>query len=242
MRLQILSDLHLEFHPDHGVEFIKAHLKPEDVDVLIIAGDLAVSNLLVSSLNLISEKYKNSVVLYIPGNHEFYNSSFSGMRFAFSQCRHLKNVKILDNEMIRISGIDFIGSTLWFKKQPDYWMYTRHLNDFRFIGAFEEHVFEENKEAVKFLKWHVHPKSLVITHHLPTPQSTPEVFRNSPLNMFFASNMEKFILKRQPKLWVHGHTHYSMNYLLGKTHIICNPLGYMPEANREFIPNMMVDL
>ncbi len=39
--------------------------------------------------------------------------------------------------------------------------------------------------------------------------------------------MDELILKRQPALWVHGHTHDSADYHLGSTHVVCNPFGYL---------------
>ena len=30
----------------------------------------------------------------------------------------------------------------------------------------------------------------------------------------------------QPKLWIHGHSHDRCDYLLRKTRVVANPLGY----------------
>jgi Icc-related predicted phosphoesterase len=139
-------------------------------------------------------------------------------------------------------GIDFIGTTLWFKQMPDYQRYAPLLNDFRVIQGFVPKVFEENKDAIDFLNWHVNDNSIVITHHSPTFHSTPMRFKEEPVNMFFTCDMEILIKERKPKLWIHGHTHHSFNYMLHNTHIICNPLGYVGhEVNQEFISNMMID-
>jgi Icc-related predicted phosphoesterase len=117
------------------------------------------------------------------------------------------------------------------------------LNDFNLIKDFEDKVFKENRKSLKFLDWHVNRDSIVITYHVPTSKSTPTRYVGDPINMFFLCNMEKFIKERKPKLWVHGHTHDSFNYMLEKTHIVCNPLGYVgQQVNAEFISNMMVDL
>jgi len=42
MKLQIMSDLHLEMHADRGVEFIR-HLDPTGVEVLVLAGDITMA-------------------------------------------------------------------------------------------------------------------------------------------------------------------------------------------------------
>ena len=49
----------------------------------------------------------------------------------------------------------------------------------------------------------------------------------------FASNMDDFILEHQPRLWIHGHTHESFDYEIGKTRAVCNPRGYAPMAINE---------
>ena len=42
MKLQIMSDLHLEMHADRGAEFIR-ELDPTGVDVLVLAGDITMA-------------------------------------------------------------------------------------------------------------------------------------------------------------------------------------------------------
>ena len=34
---------------------------------------------------------------------------------------------------------------------------------------------------------------------------------------------------RQPKLWIHGHSHDRCDYSLGKTRVVANPMGYPKE-------------
>ena len=44
-------------------------------------------------------------------------------------------------------------------------------------------------------------------------------------------------------LWIHGHTHESFDYEIGKTRVICNPRGYAPiEINKEFKPDFNVEV
>ena len=46
MRLQLLSDLHFEFHRDGGRSFVDS-LDPGGIDVLVLAGDIAVGERIV---------------------------------------------------------------------------------------------------------------------------------------------------------------------------------------------------
>jgi len=50
--------------------------------------------------------------------------------------------------------------------------------------------------------------------------------------------MDDFILEHQPRLWIHGHTHESFDYKIGKTRVVCNPRGYAStEKNKGFRPD-----
>jgi Icc-related predicted phosphoesterase len=55
--------------------------------------------------------------------------------------------------------------------------------------------------------------------------------------------MEEFILEHQPRLWIHGHTHETFDYRIGKTRIICNPRGYAPnDMNQDFKAGFVVEI
>jgi Icc-related predicted phosphoesterase len=78
-------------------------------------------------------------------------------------------------------------------------------------------------------------RTIVVTHHAPSIKSNVDQYRSDRLSAAFASNMEDFILEHQPRLWIHGHTHESFDYQIGKTRVVCNPRGYAPiEINKEF--------
>jgi hypothetical protein len=43
-------------------------------------------------------------------------------------------------------------------------------------------------------------------------------------------------------LWIHGHTHESVDYFVNSTRVVCNPRGYAPmELNESFDPVLTVD-
>jgi Icc-related predicted phosphoesterase len=84
---------------------------------------------------------------------------------------------------------------------------------------------------------------VVVTHHLPTQRSVPPRFSSSPLNAFFVCDVEELIEERRPRLWMHGHTHTSVDTRIGPTRILCNPFGYAGwELNAGFVDGMFVDL
>ena len=84
--------------------------------------------------------------------------------------------------------------------------------------------------------------TVVCTHHSPSPQSVPDRFRDDPLTPAFSSNLEWLIKKYQPAMWIHGHTHDSFDYTIGKTRVLCNPAGYQHEPNLDFQWDLVVEI
>jgi hypothetical protein len=81
-------------------------------------------------------------------------------------------------------------------------------------------------------------RTIVVTHHAPSIKSIADRYRADPVSAAFASNMDDFILEHQPRLWIHGHTHESFDYKIGKTRVVCNPRGYAStKENKGFRPD-----
>ena len=77
-------------------------------------------------------------------------------------------------------------------------------------------------------------KYVVVGHHAPSKQSTkPQYERDVLVNGAYSSDLTEFILDRpQIKLWTHGHTHHTFDYMIGSTRIFCNPRGYADYEDR----------
>jgi len=85
--------------------------------------------------------------------------------------------------------------------------------------------------------------TVVVTHHAPSIQSIVDRYRADPVSAAFASNMDDFILEHQPRLWIHGHTHESFDYEIGKNRVVCNPRGYAStEENKGFRPDYTLEV
>jgi hypothetical protein len=66
---------------------------------------------------------------------------------------------------------------------------------------------------------------------------------HSPLNCYFVCDPEPLILKRKPALWLHGHTHGSVDLVVGATRVRCNPFGYARvEENQGFAAKCVLEL
>ena len=85
-------------------------------------------------------------------------------------------------------------------------------------------------------------KTVVITHHAPSPRSIHPRFAGDECNPGFASNLEAMIQRFQPALWVHGHVHNAVDEQLGRTRILANPRGYDRAEAMDFVPDLVVEL
>jgi Icc-related predicted phosphoesterase len=84
-------------------------------------------------------------------------------------------------------------------------------------------------------------KSLVVGECLLDVSQVPFAYRFFGSTLW--SDMDELILEHQPCLWIHGHTHESFDYEIGKTRVICNPRGYAPiEINKEFKPVFTIEV
>jgi hypothetical protein len=88
-------------------------------------------------------------------------------------------------------------------------------------------------------------KVWVLTHHAPSYQSVSTKYRSSGIaNGAYVSDLDDLILDHASiKYFSHGHTHESMDYMIGDCRVVCNPRGYYPtEVNENFNPNFEVEI
>lgn len=148
MRIVVYSDLHTEFKPfDYPLL---------DADILILAGDIHLGHQGIKSTLHLADHYAH--VIYIFGNHEYYNYEYPKLTDPFSEARDLSSHEIVKNlprnyhvldgsslELVRQEGnVRFLGSTLWtdfnLGKTPvlSRQYAAKHMNDYRIIYNSEE--------------------------------------------------------------------------------------------------------
>ncbi len=248
MRLQILSDLHLEFAP--------FHLAGVAADVLVLAGDIGVGE---AGLRWALEACRETPVIYVLGNHEFYHHSIPSVTEELKEMARGTNVHVLENDSVQIGNVTFLGAALW----TDFALHGNAaqgeldaevaLNDFRHIRVFPKFTRFRPADArrmhlksVRWLQQQFHElagrKSVVVTHHAPSSRSIqPECLADS-LNPGFASNLEPLVKAGGARLWVHGHIHNAVDYKLGDTRVVANPRGYPTEYVPGFNAAMVVEV
>lgn len=243
MKLRILSDLHFEFHADGGRTFISCQNDP-DYDVLILAGDINTAAGIQDTLINFRKSAGSRPIIMVPGNHEYYHSSVLETKRVLESCREQdNNLHILDNKLVTIDGVRFVGSTLWFPHSGLHERGDEDLNDFALIDGFRDWVGQQARKSSSFLDQTIESGDVVITHHLPHMGSIHPQYKESSLNRYFLHNVSPLVEDLGVRLWVHGHTHSSMDYKVGGTRVVCNPFGYLRyQENSKFVEKLTVQV
>ena len=247
MKLQVLSDLHIEF-----AEF---SIPETDADVLVLAGDIGVG---MGGLSWLHGQCVDKPIIYVPGNHEFYHHEL-GIVDAMRDLSD-SNIYVLDNGVVEIEGVRFLGSTLW----TDFEIFggvAKHLAiqyaksnvaDF-FLIKNEDRVFAPedsitlHNESRAWLECILDEpfdgKTVVVTHHAPSFGSIHPRFSKNTLTPAFVSNLEVMMDGGRVAAWIHGHTHNAFDYEIHGTRVVCNPRGYMPYENlKGFNPALVIEV
>ncbi len=251
MKIHILSDLHLEY----------SSFTPPMVgaDVVVLAGDIHKG---MRGILWARTTWPDTEIIFVPGNHEYYGSEIGIENEQFEMAARVYGVHVLNRGEVVIGGVRFIGATLWtdfnlFDEEERPYAFSAGLNgltDFRVI-EFGSQTFmpqdsaELNKLDVVWLeaKLKHEPfdgKTVVVTHHLPSMRSVEERYKKELLSASFASHFDH--LMGFSSLWIHGHTHESMDYDVNGTRVLCNPRGYcktgQPPENKQFNTALVVEL
>ncbi len=253
MRIALYSDLHLSVQPlEHP---------PTDADVVVLAGDLARPPAAIAWARGFGRP-----TVYVAGNHEFYGSDLASTHAALREHARGSQVHVLERDAWVHQGVRFLGCTLW----SDHRLYASEEaretglrqamefnRDFSRIGVapgFEERFSPAVSQLLcdtsvawleaQFAQPHDGP-TVVVTHFAPARGSIHPRFAGSPINACFVSDLEAHILRWQPVLWLHGHTHDSFDYRVGATRVVCNPRGYAPKGeveNKVFDPGLVLEV
>lgn len=237
--IKLVSDLHFVHHPTP--DLLVQALADKDVDILVVAGDIA-NKFTPYGIDYLSALSKIcSSLIFVLGNHDLF---VDGPTKVFSACTDFmaqhKNTYILENNNIEIGGVNFIGATMWYPRPNGT---TLGFVDFMHIPGADPWIFEQNRKTQEVFAEQITEESIVVTHHMPSFKSTPPQYVRSPLNEFFVCDVEDLIMEKQPRLWLHGHTHTACNYTIGNTRVLCNPYGYFgQEMNTGFNPNFKISV
>jgi len=286
MKIKLVSDLHLEFS-DINIT------NDDGCDVLILGGDICIAQdlhdhpepnntadqaAIANSTGLgrrqtAAQRYRDFFkrcsfqfphVIYIMGNHEFYNGKFyAGIDYMREELAKYPNMYMLEQDTKIIDDVVFVGGTLWTnmnRRDP----LTMHaiegmMNDFRIIRNDKRNyapmsaldVAIRHDRTLAYIKLmvqeHKDKQCVVVGHHSPSFQSVHPIYAHETLmNGGYHSDLSEFILDHpQIKLWTHGHTHHPFDYVIGETRVVCNPRGYENDGYSEdtgWNPNIVLEV
>ena len=247
MKIRVLSDLHMEFAPFDP--------PPADADVVVLAGDAAPGP---RGLEWARAAFGDTPVVYVAGNHEFYRHAIPKLTEELASAAEGTSVRFLENAEAAIGGVRFLGCTLWTdfelfgERIPSAAAAQAAMNDFRLIRVAPQFRRFGPGDArtlhLRSVRW-LHERltapfdgpTVVVTHHAPSLRSSAPARRRDPLTPAYISDLE-WMLDGSAALWIHGHTHYCVDYEVGGTRVVSNQRGYPDEGVEGFDPARVIEI
>lgn len=256
MKIQYISDIHLEHRKDYFVKPFAPNL--------VLCGDIGspLKENYHYFINRCSNDFKNVFVIF--GNHEYYTNSSN--RFTMDEIINSvcfpKNVYFLNNSCIYLNIYDdsvtfnkpikkedyikIIGSTLWSNVNPEIYKY---VNDYKKIWIEKDRKFHYTdtiklfNKSIKYiideLSSDLNIETVLLTHHGSHPICSGK-YKNKvnklgiDLSSAYTSYIEKLYEFKNLIVCISGHTHSSINRYIevGNDHkilFLSNQVGYKCE-------------
>ena len=271
MKIQLLSDLHLEAHPDFQPR------PAPGADLLVLAGDIGSyqrgSRLREDDFGLgrFSPRHGWPVpVLYVPGNHEYDHLDFDETHAWLRALCDALDIRWLERETLVLDGVRFIGTTLWADfdalalqpGEPEPTLATllrkrhkayRAANFYLEKAASLRHgvpwLAEGWRElALECQAWLTEAlaqpfdgTTVVVTHFAPSLRSADPRYGLTPGTAGFCNSLDPLLAHAD--YWLHGHLHCPHDYVERGCRVLANPLGYASKGEQAaFRENWLLEL
>jgi len=251
MKIAVCSDLHLEFG---GISLENK----DNADVLVLSGDICVAKevRIKDDYGLMGKNDNNKIhnffqecserfphVVYIMGNHEHYHGDYAtSVNNLRTHLGYLKNLYILDKQVIDIEGVTFVAGTLWTdmnKEDPVTMVNIRgYMNDYKIIdnsasvpvsfrdtdGKFHTRVgkftpqdsVDDHKAMLEVIdaacKALPGGKIVVCGHHSPSKQSTKPQYEDDVMVNGAYSSNLNEFILDRPQIKLWTHGHTHHNF------------------------------
>jgi predicted phosphodiesterase len=255
MKIQVMSDLHLEFEPEN-----RPKISPK-ADVLVYAGDISSSERDIQYYFEEVRKCTEAPIVYVLGNHEFYGKFLHQVSAYKDAVKGISNCHILDKDSFSFEGVRFIGCTLWTdfddrRGELDAQIGMADYKHIRRVGQYydielitTEDILREYYKCRDYLdrafqgfKGSEDKSCVVVTHHSPSFYCVPEKWKGYRLNAAFYVELSNLILRENPALWIYGHTHMNNRCKIGSTDLVCNPWGYAQETYTGYVEELLIEV
>lgn len=264
MKIQLLSDLHLEANPDFVPQ------PAPGADLLVLAGDVGSYQRRRDGSTMPEPdwglgRFANwpVPVLFVPGNHEYdaldVDQAHADLR---TTCERL-GLRWLERETWVWRGVRFVGTTLWTDYDAIQVKGTDPLvqreKAFRAANHYLRSMASQRQGALfdaaamralgldcqawlrAALAQPFDGATVVVTHFAPTLHSADPRYGLTPGTAGFCNALDDLL--PHADLWLHGHLHCATDLRVGRCRIKANPLGYQHKQEQlAFDPLGTVDL
>lgn len=253
MKIQLLSDLHLEANPH-------AQFSPApDADLLVLAGDigsyqdrtqgppLAEPDWGLQRFSPLPQYASWPVpVLFVPGNHEYDGRDWDETHRALRATCERLGLIWLEREVWTHGRVRFVGTTLW----SDYDALPQHPRDKLYraanfhlqkmatqrhgalfdAAAMRELALECQSWLRDALSQPFDGTTVAVTHFAPTLHSADPRYGLTPGTAAFCNALDGLLPLAD--VWMHGHLHCPQDQRVGRCRIVANPLGYASKGEQ----------
>ena len=248
MRLQLLSDLHLE------TEDFEPQPAP-DAELLVLGGD-------IDSTWQAFERFRGwpVPVVLVAGNHEFDNRELDTAWAELRERGESLGIRLLERESLVLTGRDgrrirFVSTIRWCdfdlfgEKQREKAMraasyFMRVMRSTRHGEPFDADAVRE--EALACGAWLADElaqsgdwdATVALTHFGPSLRSGDPRYGSQSGTASFC-NADDDLLPLAD-LWIHGHLHCRHDYTVGRTRVVCNARGHARKGEADGYDGLFV--
>lgn len=254
MKIQLLSDLHLEANPDFVPRYAPG------ADVLVLAGDIGSYQWLGEGQTMPEPDWGLRrfadwpvPVVFVPGNHEYDALDFDEAHQRLRETCDALGFIWLERAVHTMGTVRLVGTTLWSDfdalahtqdqhkpsapspeklRQKAYRaanFYLSKMQTQRHGALFDaEAMRAQSLVCQQWLQQALlepwHGKTVVVTHFAPSLRSADPRYGLMPGTAGFCNAMDPWL--QHADLWLHGHLHCAHDYTVGRCRVRANPLGY----------------
>lgn len=268
VKIQLLSDLHLEVHP---------HYRPQPApgaDLLVLAGDIGSyqSGSLLAGDDFGLERFSPRLgwpvpVVYVPGNHEYDNLDFDEAHQRLRAACERLGLTWLEREVLTLGRVRLVGTTLWADfdalatdearaaagpaallkaREKAYRAANFYLQKTGATRGGQPWLAEGWREqALVCQQWlrealatPFDGTTVVVTHFAPSLRSADPRYGLTPGTAGFCNSLDDLLPRAQ--LWLHGHLHCQQDYRAQGCRVVANTLGYATKGEQEGFRDQLV--
>ena len=272
MRIQLLSDLHLENAPDYRPT------PAPNADLLVLAGDIGsyqsgskLATLGDNDFGLGRFSPKRdwpTPVVMVAGNHEYDNMDIDAAHARLSEVCQRLGIALLEQQSMILEPFNtrLIGTTLWAdfdllaaREKTTTAMYQTRDKAFRAADFYLSKSLTSKNSAL-FLAQQIRDQSLVCQSWLRAELAKPYAGKTVVITHFAPSAKSqdpRYLigpgtagfcnnlddLLPSADLWLHGHLHCPSDYTVGKCRVVANPRGYARKNEQaKFLDTLCIEL